>query len=216
MRLVIGNKNYSSWSLRPWLLLRHFAIPFEEVRIPLYTPESAPLLQAHSPSGKVPVLVDGEQTIWDSLAICEYVAEMDAARAAWPADRATRAVARSVAAEMHSGFTTLRTLMPMNVRGRGRRVASTSELEADIARIATIWRTCRARYAAGGPWLFGAFSVADAMFAPVACRFQTYGVALDGDAGRYVQTLLEHPAMREWAEAGAVEPEVIEGNEVGR
>ena len=217
MKLVIGNKNYSSWSLRPWLLLEHFAIPFEEVRIPLYTPESRPVLLAHSPSGKVPALVDGAITIWDSLAICEYVAELDAARGAWPAERATRALARSVAAEMHSSFRTLRELMPMNVRGRDRHVASTDALREDIARVQQIWTTCRERPGrADGPWLFGSFTVADAMFAPVACRFQTYGVACDGVAGEYLATLLEHPAMRRWAAAGELETEVVEGSEVGR
>jgi len=216
MKLVIGNKNYSSWSLRPWLLLEHLAIPFEEVRIPLYTPESRPMLLAHSPSGKVPALIDGALTIWDSLAICEYVAELDGGRAAWPADRTARALARSVSAEMHSGFATLRELMPMNVRGRDRHVAQTDALREDIARVQQIWTTCRARAASDGPWLFGRFSIADAMFAPVACRFRTYGVACDGAAGAYLATLLDHPAMQRWAAAGEAESEVVEISEVGR
>lgn len=215
MRLVIGNKNYSSWSLRPWLLLQHFAIPFEEVRIPLYQPGSREEILRHSPSGHVPVLIDGETVVWDSLAICEYVAEMPAARGAWPADRAARARARSVAAEMHSGFTALRHAMHMNVRARGRRVPVTAEVADDAARIQSIWASCRAAAASDGAWLFGAFSVADAMFAPVAFRFQTYGVACDGLAASYLRTLLDHPALQRWAAAAADEQEVIASSEVG-
>jgi glutathione S-transferase len=217
VKLVIGNKNYSSWSLRPWLLIEHFAVPYEEVRIPLYRPESRAEILKHSPSGHVPVLVDGAVTVWDSLAICEYVAELPAARGAWPADRARRALARSIAAEMHSGFGALRNTMHMNVRARDRRVTATSEVTEDIARIQQIWRSCReSPAAADGPWLCGAFSIADAMFGPVAFRFQTYGVACDGAAGTYLQTLLGHPAMRRWAAAAEIESEVIESSEVGR
>lgn len=216
MQLVIGNKNYSSWSLRPWLLLQHFAIPFDEVRIALYTPASPAEIARYSPSGKVPVLRDGDLTVWDSLAICEYVAELPAARGAWPADRALRARARSVAAEMHSGFATLRNSMPMNCRGRDRRVPMTADLAGDIARVQEVWRACRAAAPGDGPWLFGDFTVADAMFGPVAFRFQTYGVACEGAVAEYLRTLLDHPAMQRWAAAGAVEPEVIEMSEVGR
>jgi glutathione S-transferase len=216
VKLMIGNKNYSSWSLRPWLLLEHLAIPFEEVRIALYTPESRPLLERSSPSGKVPALVDGALTIWDSLAICEYVAEMERGHAAWPAAREARAVARSVAAEMHSGFATLRERMPMNVRARHRRVARTAELDADIARVQQVWQTCRERFGAGGPWLFGDFSIADAMFAPVAYRFRTYDVACAGVAADYLATLLAHPAMQRWSSAAEAEDEVVESSEVGR
>ena len=216
MKLVIGNKNYSSWSLRPWLLLEHFAIPFEEVRIALYTPESRPLLKTHSPSGKVPALIDGTVAIWDSLAICEYVAELEAARTAWPEDRAARAIARSVAAEMHSGFATLRELMPMNVRARGRRVDRTAALGDDIARVQELWTSCRERAGSDGPWLFGRFSIADAMFAPVACRFRTYDVACAGTAAAYLATLLAHPALQRWSAAAERETEVVESSEVGR
>lgn len=217
MKLVIGNKNYSSWSLRPWLLLEHFAIPFEEVRLALYTPESPARIRELSPSGKVPALIDDDGlVIWDSLAICEYVAELPAARDAWPAGRGARALARSVAAEMHSGFSTLRNSMPMNCRGRARRVPESPELAADIARIQEVWASCRERSAGDGPWLFGRFSIADAMFAPVACRFRTYGVACTGPSAAYVSTLLEHPAMLRWATAAEQESEVIEASEVGR
>jgi len=216
VKLVIGNKNYSSWSLRPWLVLEHFAIPYEEVRIPLYRPESRDAILRWSPSGHVPVLLDGDLAIWDSLAICEYVAELPGTRGAWPEDRARRAQARSVAAEMHSGFGALRNTMHMNVRARDRSVPVTPEVAADVARVREIWRTCRERAAGEGPWLFGAFSIADAMFGPVAWRFRTYGVACDGAAGAYLDTLLAHPAMQRWAAAAAAESEVIESSEVGR
>ena len=216
MKLVIGNKNYSSWSLRPWLLLEHFAIPYEEILIPLYRPDSPAAILRHSPSGHVPVLIDGDVTVWDSLAICEYVAELPAARGAWPADGPRRAHARSVAAEMHSGFGALRHSMPMNVRGRDRRVPRTDELAADVARVQQIWRSCREAAAGDGPWLFGGFTIADAMFGPVAHRFRTYGVACEGLVAAYLETLLDHPAMRRWEAAASVETEVIESSEVGR
>lgn len=216
MKLVIGNKNYSSWSLRPWLLLEHFAVPYEEVRIALYRPESRAEILRYSPSGHVPVLIDGPVTVWDSLAISEYVAETASARGAWPAERPRRALARSIAAEMHSGFAVLRHAMPMNVRARERRVVMTPELADDIARVQAIWRSCRESSAGDGPWLFGSFSIADAMFGPVAYRFQTYGVACDGPVAAYLRALLDHPAMRRWAAAAEVESEIIESSEVGR
>ena len=216
MKLVIGNWNYSSWSLRPWLLLEHFGIAHEVVRVSLYRPESRAEILKYSPSGHVPVLIDGGVTVWDSLAICEYVAELPEARGAWPADRARRAQARSVAAEMHSGFGALRNTMHMNVRARDRRVPVTPEVADDIARIRAIWRTCRVAAASDGPWLFGGFTIADAMFGPVAFRFRTYGVACDGAAGEYLDTLLAHPAMQRWSAASEAESEVIESSEVGR
>lgn len=216
MKLVIGNRNYSSWSLRPWLVVEHFGIACDEVRIPLYRPGSRAEILQHSPSGHVPVLIDGDVTVWDSLAICEYLAELPEARGAWPADRARRAHARSVAAEMHSGFGALRNAMHMNVRARDRQVPRTAEIADDIARIQSIWRTCREAAAHDGPWLFGDFSIADAMFGPVAFRFRTYGVACDGVAGAYLGTLLAHPAMQRWSAASEREPEVIESSEVGR
>lgn len=216
MKLVIGNKNYSSWSLRPWLMIEHFAIPCEEVRIPLYRPESRDEILKYSPSGHVPVLIDGDVAVWDSLAICEYVAELPEARGAWPEDRARRAHARSVAAEMHSGFGALRNAMHMNVRACDRQVPVTPEVTEDIARIRTIWSSCRAAAAGDGPWLFGSFSIADAMFGPVAFRFRTYGVACDGAAAEYLATLLAHPAMQRWSAAAESETEVIESSEVGR
>lgn len=212
--LVIGNKNYSSWSLRPWLAARHAGIEFDEIRIPLYTPDAAAQIQQYSPSGKVPVWREGEFAVWDSLAICEYLAERSPAL--WPADAAARAVARSVSAEMHSGFVALRTNMTMNARARGRRVAVTPETAADIDRIAAIWTDCRKRFGAGGPWLFGAFSIADAMFGPVVLRFVPYGVSRPGAVDDYVATWMADPHLQAWIAAAEQESEVLEQFECGR
>ncbi len=209
LTLVIGNKNYSSWSMRPWLVLRHFGIPFDEVRIPLYLPESRPQLETWSPSGLVPLLRDGDLKVWDSLAICEYLNERFPEHRLWPDDRAARAVARAVSAEMHAGFTALRSNMVMNIRARHPGKGRTPECAQDIERIVALWTDCRARFGAGGDFLFGRFSIADAMYAPVATRFQTYGVELDGAARTYADALLALPALREWMAAGVAESEVI-------
>ena len=215
LELLIGNKNYSSWSLRPWLALRHGGLEFEETRVPLYTPGSPALIRAWSPAGKVPVLRHGAIAVWDSLAICEYLAESFPEKKLWPREREARARARAIAAEMHSGFGALRAQMPMNVRATGRRVARTPELEADIARVAQLWRECLEQRSARGPFLFGEFSIADAMYAPVAFRFATYGVALGRTEQAYAEALRALPAMRAWAEAAAGETEVIAGAELG-
>lgn len=208
--LVIGNRNYSSWSLRPWLVMEQAGIPFTEIRIPLYAPGASQRLLEHSPSGKVPVLKHGALAVWDSLAICEYLAERFPDKGLWPHDLLTRAQARSISTEMHSGFSALRENMFMNIRrhmpGRGR----TPAVEADIERIPSIWRGCRARYASAGPFLFGAFSIADAMYAPVALRFQTYAVTADGSAGEYAAHLLSLPAMKKWIAAAHAETERID------
>jgi glutathione S-transferase len=210
LTLVIGNKNYSSWSLRPWLVLRYFDIPFEEVRIPLYRAESAAALSQWSPSGLVPVLKHGDITVWDSLAICEYLQELYPGDPLWPTDRDVRAVARSVAAQMHAGFTALRQAMPMNCRetfpGQGLTTGST----ADIQHVSAVWRQCRETFGRDGNMLFGGFSIADAMYAPVALRFRTYGVKLDDVCESYVASLLSLPAMQEWVSAGRREEEVLE------
>jgi len=209
LTLVIGNRNYSSWSLRPWLLLREAGIPFTEIRLPLYGSDASRRLAEHSPSGKVPVLHDDDLTVWDSLAICEYLAERFPEKAMWPEEPQARATARSVSAEMHSGFLALRQHMPMNIRrslpGRGRIAA----VDTDIVRILAIWSDCRSRYGAAGPFLFGEFGVADAMYAPVALRFRTYGVVLDGTTAMYRDALLALPAMQEWCAAARLETEVI-------
>jgi glutathione S-transferase len=216
LTLAIGNKNYSSWSLRPWLLLAQSGLEFEEVRLPLRSPDFAERLKAFSPAGKVPALRHGALAIWDSLAICEYLAEAFPEVGAWPRAAEDRALARCVSAEMHSGFGALRAQMPMNVRARERRVPSTLELEADVARVCAIWRDCRARARDRGPFLFGEFTIADAMFAPVVFRFATYGVALGPLEAAYAESMRGLRAMVQWAEAAAQEKEVLDAFEVGR
>ncbi|WP_420994056.1 glutathione S-transferase family protein [Cupriavidus sp. 30B13] len=198
MKLVIGNKNYSSWSLRPWLLMRQAGIAFEEINVRLSTPEFDALVARHSPAGKVPVLVDGDLAVWDTLSIAEYLAERFPDKQLWPAERSARALARSVCAEMHAGFGNLRSQMPMNVTavlpGLGWNVA----VQRDVDRIAAIWTDLRARFGAGGPFLFGAFTVADAYFAPVVSRFATYGTHLPDEAKRYADFILALPTMQAW------------------
>ena len=211
--LVIGNKNYSSWSLRPWLAARHAGIEFDEIRVSLFTPEGTAQIRQYSPSLKVPVWREGDLVVWESLAICEYLAEC--MPSLWPADSAARAVARSVSAEMHAGFAALRHGMPMNARARGRRVAVTPEIAADIDHIAAIWIDCRTRFGAGGPWLFGAFSIADAMFGPVVLRFVPYGVSRPGVVDDYVATWMADPHLQAWIAAAEQEPETIPEDEAG-
>lgn len=215
LTLVIGNKAYSSWSLRPWLLLAHGAVAFDEVRIPLYRDDSAAALADWSPTGKVPVLIDGDLVIPESLAIVEYVAERFPQRCGWPRDVAARAVARAASAEMHAGFAALRSEMPFNCRSR-RQVTLSAAARQDVQRVQALWADCRERFGADGPWLFGGFCPADAMFAPVALRFVTYGVALDPPARAYVDAVASHPAIAAWTGAAREEREVIEASEVGR
>ena len=201
--LLIGSKNYSSWSLRPWLFLRKADFKFDEQVVHFDAGDYRAQIAALSPSRRVPLLIDGGMKIWDSLAICEYGAELTGR--GLPGDRMARARARSVAAEMHSGFQTLRNENPMNVRARNRRVPQTPDLLADIARIDEIWSGCRQDYGAGGNWLFGEFSIADAMFAPVFFRFQTYGADLSAASQAYLRHALEDPLVREWQDAAAQE-----------
>ena len=209
MRLVIGNKRYSSWSLRPWLALAHHEIPFEEILIPLYRDGSKEAILTHSPSGKVPTLIDGGTTVWDSLAILEYLAERFPDFALWPHDPTRRALARSISAEMHSGFTGLRNELPMDLApvdpGRARSAAA----EADIARVAAIWRQCREAAGTEGAFLFGAFGAADCMYAPVVLRLDRYRVPLDPVCRAYADAVLALPAMQRWVEAGMAEPWVL-------
>lgn len=206
LALVIGNKNYSSWSMRPWLLMRQSGIEFEEVQIPLRQPDSLERKLAYSPAGKVPILVDGDTRVWDSLAIVEYLAEKFPEKRLWPADEEARALARSVSAEMHSGFASLRSRMPMNCRARRPDAGCGPGVQEDVDRICEVWRECRARHGAAGEFLFGEFTAADAMFAPVASRFQTYGVELDRDAAEYAAAVLALPALRNWIEDAHAEP----------
>ncbi|MGF6226452.1 glutathione S-transferase [Inquilinus ginsengisoli] len=209
MRLIIGNKRYSSWSLRPWLALAHHEIAFEEILIPLYREGSKEAILRHSPSGKVPALIDGETTVWDSLALLEYLAERFPDLALWPRDPARRALARSISAEMHGGFTGLRNELPMDLAPTDPGKARSDAAEADIARVTTIWRQCRAAAGAEGPFLFGAFSAADCMYAPVVIRFDRYRVPLDPACRAYADAVLALPAMRRWVEAGMAEPWVL-------
>jgi glutathione S-transferase len=214
LTLVIGNRNYSSWSLRGWLAARATGAPVEAVLVRLSEPGSKAELLEHSAAGKVPVLHHGERTIWDSLAIIEYLTEAFPEAGLWPRDPAARAHARSISAEMHAGFQALRSRMPMNLRkslpgkGRGRDVAE------DIERICAIWSDCRARFGAGGRFLFGRFSAADVMYTPVATRFRTYAVELDEVGQAYVDAVLARPDFLEWHAAALEEPWVIEEDEV--
>jgi glutathione S-transferase len=211
LKLVIGNKNYSSWSMRPWLALRANDIPFEEVFIPLYTGETdKQRLLSFTPSGKVPVLIDGDVTVWDSLAIIEYLAERFPEKRLWPQDRASRAHARSISAEMHSGFAALRNECGMNLHRPIRAVALSDEARANIARIAQIWIVCRERHGKLGPFLFGAFGAADAMFAPVVHRFRTYAIQVAPEVQAYMDTMMSLPAFAEWTRVGLAETLVIE------
>ncbi len=214
LTLVIGNKNYSSWSMRPWLALKKSGVAFEEVVIALDRPETRAEIFKHSPSGFVPTLKDDELTIWESLAICEYLAERFPDTGLWPKDPSARAIARSVSSEMHAGFSALRNNMPMNCRGDAPGKGRAPGVQEDINRISAIWRDCRARFGSNGPYLFGGFSIADAMYAPVVSRFVTYQVDLDADAKAYVNTMWADPAVAAWVEGARREPWVIEKSEL--
>ncbi|HEY2249266.1 MAG TPA: glutathione S-transferase family protein [Bradyrhizobium sp.] len=211
LKLVIGNKNYSSWSMRPWLALRANNIGFEEIFIPLYTdnPADKDRILSFTRSGKVPCLIDGEATVWDSLSIIEYVAERFPEAKLWPEDRAARAHARSISAEMHSGFLPLRNECGMNLRRPIGKIALSADARANVARIDQIWSECRMRYDSSGPFLFGVFGAADAMFAPVVYRFRTYAIDVSPAAKAYMETMLALPALAEWTKAGLAETIVI-------
>jgi glutathione S-transferase len=211
--LVIGNKNYSSWSLRPWVLLRHLQLPFEEILIPLSRPDTHSRITQHSPAGRVPVLKHGALTLWESIAIGEYLCELTGK--GWPHERDARAHARAVSAEMHAGFSALRAQWPMNARAIGRRTAPTAALQADIERIDALWSDCRRRFGEAGPWLFGDYSLADAMYASVALRFRSYGAALSSPAQAYLDTVLQDSPLQQWLAAAELEPWSIADAEVG-
>ena len=211
LKLVIGNKNYSSWSMRPWLALRASNIAFDEVFIPLYTGAAdKQRILGFTHSGKVPALIDGDVTIWDSLAIIEYAAERFPDARLWPEDRAWRAHARSISAEMHSGFAALRNECGMNLHRPVGAIALSAEARTDIARVQQIWIECRARYGKSGPFLFGSFGGADAMFAPVVHRFRTYAIPVEPEVKAYMDTMMALPAFQEWTSAGLAETLVIE------
>ena len=211
--LIIGSRNYSSWSLRPWILARHLGLELDELLIPLDQPDSAGRIHAVNPAGRVPALRHGELLVWESLAICEYLCEL--AGRGLPIAADLRARARSVSAEMSSGLQALRDQWPMNARATGRRTALTPALQRDVARVEAIWRDCRQRAAPCGPWLFGGYTLADAMYAPVVLRFRTYGAAVSPATQQYMATVLADEFMQEWLAAAAAEPWTADTEAVG-
>jgi len=212
--LVIANKLYSSWSLRPWLLLKQVGIPFNEIVLPLDTPEFRAGVARYSPAGKVPVLVEGEIAVWESLAIMDHVGEAYEDAEVWPREPQARAMARSVAAEMHAGFQALRRACPMNLGKRFAHRDRGPEVQRNVDRITQIFREARGRFGSGGEFLFGAFSAADAMYAPVCTRLDTYSIPLDPVSQAYVATILALPAFREWREAALQETWTVAHDEV--
>jgi glutathione S-transferase len=205
--LIIGNKNYSSWSLRPWLLMRHFGLDFDEIVLPLDTPEFYQRIRGYSPNARVPALHVGDEVIWDSLAICETVNERWLSDRGWPSEPRTRAAARSAVAEMHSGFAALRSQMPLDCRRQPKAPHWDENAERDIARIQQLWLDLHSRFGNGSGFLCGGFGIVDAMFAPVCVRFRGYGVRVGAQAETYMQTIFALPAMREWQAAAEAEPE---------
>jgi len=218
LKLIIGNKNYSSWSFRPWIGLKASGIAFDEEVIPLYVEGSKEKILAHSPAGKVPVLIDGATHVWESLAILEYAAEKFPGAGLWPSDPAARAHARSISTEMHAGFLELRNNMPMNIRASYPGKGMTPAVRADIERITGLWRDCRKRFAGAfqkdDGFLFGTFGAADAMYAPVVTRLRTYGVKVDSDGDAYCNAVLAHPAVKDWIDAAKHEPWLISAYEL--
>lgn len=214
MKLIIGNKNYSSWSLRPWLVLKAFGVSFEEVGLGLFSESFYTELAKHSPVGKVPVLVDDDINVWDSLAICEYLNENYLNNQGWPKGKAQRAQARAFVAEMHSGLFSIRNEMPMNCRGKKKITLSEGAIK-EVQWVNNSWTNLRKQHAHQGDYLFGAFSLADAFFAPVVFRFKTYGVPIMEESQHYADTMLNHPAMQEWLIAAQNEKAIIHASEVG-
>lgn len=214
LTLIIGNKNYSSWSLRPWVFMKHNGIEFKEKRIALFTENTDKELAQYNSDFKVPVLQDSDLVIWDSLSILEYLSAKYLDSNGWPNEERARAIARSVSAEMHSSFTGVRSELPMNCRKKFRNVKLSAAAEREIERIKSLWRRCRAEFGEQGEWLFGQYSIADAMFAPMVLRFDGYSIPLDGVERAYVQTVMQQPSIVEWVEAGKVEKEIIEEDEI--
>ena len=204
LTLVIGSKNYSSWSLRPWLALTHNNIPFTEIVVPIAAPETAAQIRKYSPAGKVPVLLDGDATVWESIAILAHLGERFPDAKLWPQVHAARAHARAISCEMHSGFSALRRDCPMNLK-RKKKGALTPEAEADVQRVTELWRDARQRFGAGGDFLFGAFSAADCMYAPVATRIVSYEIEVDPVSSAYADAIYRLPAFQEWQKAGRAE-----------
>ena len=213
LTLILGNKNYSSWSLRPWIAMKVAGIPFDEKVIPLYEPGSREKILKYSPAGKVPVLIDGDNTIWESLAILEYLAEKFPAAKLWPADARARGHARAIANEMHGGFQALRKNCPMNMWLPPKKRPQPDDVIADVRRIDAIWSDCRARFGKSGPFLFGTYGAADAMYAPVVSRFHTYGIEVTEPSRAYMNAVMALPAWGEWRSAALKEPWVMRHNE---
>ena len=213
LTLIVGNKNYSSWSLRPWIAMTVAGIAFDEVVIPLYEAGSHDEALKYSPAGKVPVLIDGDQHIWESLAILEHLAEKFPDARLWPSDARARSHARVVAAEMHAGFMALRKACPMNMWLPPKPRPQSEEVMADVARIEALWRDCRARFGGQGPFLFGAFGAADAMYAPVVARFYNFGIPVGPEAHAYMDAVMALPAWTAWRNAAFAEPWVMRHNE---
>jgi glutathione S-transferase len=213
VKLVVANKNYSSWSMRPWVLLRQAQIPFEEVQLKFDDDTRVVGIEKYSPAGKVPVLIVDGQPVWDSLAICETAAEMHPQKHLWPETPEARRVARSICAEMHSGFQALRSKMPMNIRSRHPGKGMTPESRKDIDRVVALWTECRERFGGEGNFLFGRFSIPDAFYAPVVMRFQTYAVKVPAVAQAYCEAVQALSAVREWIEAARRETEFVPADE---
>jgi glutathione S-transferase len=215
LRLIIGNKNYSSWSMRPWIAMKAAGLAFEETLLPLYRPESREQVLKYSPTGKVPILLDGDIAIWESLAILDHLSDRFPNAQLWPDAVPARAHARAVSAEMHAGFADLRSHCPMNMRrDRNKKRDLTPAAQANVDRIDALWGAARSRFGAGGPFLFGAFSAADAMYAPVVSRFASYAIPVSAASRSYMDAMMALPAWKEWEAAGRVEQWVMEGNEV--
>ncbi len=214
LKLLIGNKNYSSWSFRPWIGIKAAGVAFDEEVISLNAPDFKPRVSKLSGTGKVPVLLDGDARVWESLAILEYVAEKFPVAGLWPSDPHARAHARTIATEMHGGFLPLRRLCPMNMWRPVKKIALTGEVAANVARIDAMWTDCRMRFGRGGPFLFGTFGAADAMYAPVVSRFHTYAVEVGDQARDYMQAVMALPAWAEWQASALKEPWVLPEDEI--
>jgi glutathione S-transferase len=212
--LVVANKAYSSWSFRPWIVMRHFDVAFDEIVVPLAQETTRADILRYSPTGKCPALRDGDIDVWDSLAIIEYLAERLPQLTIWPRSQAARAEARSLAAEMHSGFMGLRALLPMNMRRPVGKIGLTAEAAAEVVRLEQAFEQARGRFGQGGPFLFGAFSATDAMFAPVVSRLHVYDVAVTPATRAYMDAVMALPAWRDWSEAAAAEPWIIQKYEI--
>jgi glutathione S-transferase len=214
LHLIIGNKNYSSWSLRPWIAMTLAGLPFNETVIPLDTPDTKRLIAEHTKAGRVPVLHHGKLVVWESLAIMEYLDETFPDKKLWPAGKAARAIARSVANEMHAGFSALRNACPMNLRREKKPVPMSDAVKADCQRIIALWRDCREAYGKGGKFLFGKFTIADAVYAPVVTRFDTYAIPVEKDTRSYMDAVMGTYAFKEWKEAALKEKWIVPSDEV--